>query len=142
MKHRRLDAPSVLSLLLFGLVLILWVQSYALTVHQYFGPGYAHEIIRMRGQVIYYWWVNGRQTGIEEIDWRYLGFGYYNQSCLRISIPFWFQALLTLIVPAYWLRSIMAEWSRPSVGLCSKCGYDLRATPERCPECGGLPKKI
>jgi cyanate permease len=40
---------------------------------------------------------------------------------------------------AVWVvRKARRQAERLSSGLCPSCGYDLRATPNRCPECGAV----
>ncbi len=53
-----------------------------------------------------------------------------------LILPAWFLALLFAILPALWLRRRRIERKRNRIGFCQHCGYDLRATPSRCPECG------
>jgi hypothetical protein len=54
----------------------------------------------------------------------------------RIHIRLWVIALIGLSVFA--VRALRNR--RPKgQGLCPACGYDLRATPDRCPECGATP---
>jgi hypothetical protein len=48
-------------------------------------------------------------------------------------------AMMILAAPAViGLRRVQARLHRRRSGLCPSCGYDLRATPDRCPECGTI----
>ena len=44
--------------------------------------------------------------------------------------------ILPAILPALWLIRRARQRCQSRAGLCPQCGYDLRATPDRCPECG------
>lgn len=53
-----------------------------------------------------------------------------------LHVPYWLLIAPWLIIPACWALSWSGSRRREAAGLCSYCGYDLRATPDRCPECG------
>ena len=56
---------------------------------------------------------------------------------VRLTVPYWgaeiFFLVLPLVVSLRWWRG---RRNRNRQGLCPTCGFDLRATPDRCPECG------
>ena len=88
-------------------------------------------------------------------QWRCLGFAYLRApgggasisgvqppATIRMTwtfvrIPLWAPLLVAAALPAIWI--IRRFFYRPPRGLCPSCGYDLRATPDRCPECGTVP---
>jgi hypothetical protein len=76
--------------------------------------------------------------------WRKLGFGFEtaktdNGYRYTASTPLGLLCLLGLPAPALWLRGVIRRRRRERLaarGCCTRCGYDLRAQSERCPECG------
>jgi hypothetical protein len=58
---------------------------------------------------------------------------------LLIRLPLWMPTTSSamLLIPLLW--SYRRHRRRRRLGLCLRCGYDLRGSPEKCPECGTVP---
>lgn len=61
----------------------------------------------------------------------HLGGAWYN-----LTFPCWLLLLISVPIPLlrFWKHGLRRL--RRNRGMCQQCGYDLRASPDRCPECG------
>ena len=63
----------------------------------------------------------------------------YRAEFTLYAAPYWAIAGLAALPPVLVLVRRRRTLRRLRFGRCTRCGYDLRATPGRCPECGAVP---
>jgi len=82
-------------------------------------------------------------VSVQSAEHRYGGFGIEylraeKLSFYAFSMPWWAAIVVPLVLPV--IVGVRRYFSRAKpAGHCPTCGYDLRATPDRCPECGTVP---
>jgi hypothetical protein len=153
---------AVVSLLLCLAVCVLWVRSYFRRdmLVTYPGDGTSRGIGSNRGILLVMWTTAGMpppptgkqwdfDAGPLEPSWAVpfaLRFGF-GRHTFAGGQQFLFVPHAAIAVPSGLLAAL--SWSRQRrlrrhalAGLCPACGYDLRATPDRCPECGAAGKAV
>ncbi|HEY2586610.1 MAG TPA: hypothetical protein VGI81_12675 [Tepidisphaeraceae bacterium] len=166
MSRRTFTVLSAASLVGCVAIVVLWQRSYRgcdVLIGQH-GPGGHVTCTSEFGQVVFE--VEGRQRGQVEPGWSYFqkslprrfrrhqedvaGFAAWRGTVRHyvlllpsplwgVAVPHWFLFLCTAALPATtgvrWSARRVAR-ARVRRGLCARCGYDLRASAGRCPECG------
>ena len=88
-------------------------------------------------------WFSGEAYG-PVMTKTFLGFGWttderQNWRFSAVAIPAYGPAIIFALMPALAIRRAASRYRqarRKAQLRCPSCGYDLRATPDRCPECG------
>jgi hypothetical protein len=99
----------------------------------------SHYVARPAGDAVIeeQFWPQWRHLGIlpASADWQAAPGGPRHERGIRLRLGL--IATCAAGLPFVWLTR-RRHHARP--GLCLACGYDLRATPNRCPECGAAGK--
>ncbi len=165
MKRRLFNILSALSLLLCVATMVLWILNiWVVTEWEYRDPDgvpfsgrsshgcievdyVRSDLVVLRQPHIY------RAPGFHVFfaadsggfPWKHVGFDVrllkfptFAATRLEVLIPDWFICSITAILPWLWYRSHRRRRLAQCKGLCLKCGYDLRASKDHCPECGTL----
>ena len=90
--------------------------------------------------IVYFRWVYFRKTGHMRLGTDHFALAFWDPEKILLK---W--TPLTLLLPVVWLfdwRKRRLVRQRINLKQCPRCGYDLRATPDRCPECGKMVEKV
>jgi len=141
---------------LFVATVVLWVRSYGKTdsVGNADSVNFTHDepyywLLTRRGHAILCgqngrnWDVatRGRESGLAGFKYS-RSLGLDGSFLWNLEFPIWPIAVMTAVLPLSqleWWRRARRTIRREKHGRCAHCGYDLRATPVRCPECGTVP---
>jgi hypothetical protein len=147
-----LNATTVLSLVLFAGTVVLWAWTRSMPQVDFFtmtGPGRSYGLGTEVGAVISFLQQERpryRDGDPADVRWTGGGFRYLRITSdgmrrWNLVVPFWAVAGVAAALPAArWIARARARRTTRA-GLCPSCGYDLRATPDRCPECGTIPAR-
>jgi hypothetical protein len=77
------------------------------------------------------------------VSWHRVGHQYVENGVgpyVLVEVPHWSIVVLTAILPIWQLVAFTKRRRarRSDLIICANCGYDVRATPNRCPECGAV----
>jgi hypothetical protein len=110
------------------------------------GPGY-DDLMKIRNQGWKPFFFSARQSSgigpIPQENWHGFAIDHdvrdFPGLTIRgwaFSFPLWVVAVGCAVPPVILMRSVLRRRRWRAAGACLSCGYDLRATPGRCPECG------
>ena len=70
------------------------------------------------------------------VNWSYKNDLEFRSTDFDVRCPMWFALLAFALLPSIWMITHFLGRREKVAGHCPDCGYDLCATPDRCPECG------
>jgi hypothetical protein len=142
-------------MVLFTAMTALWLRSYWATERFGFERGGQFIVTGLKGRVQFDCdWPARSDDGGFHVTWPEsvsVGYGldsfYFSHGSngktrgVTLMAPCWAVCLLWLLPPVACAIGFhrRRRRRRNAPDTCRSCGYDLRATPHRCPECGTVP---